>query len=1427
MVAKRRTVICELKDLLPLLETLVSGKELSKRDCEWLFKLRVVKQADTIYSDSVAEPVSLSEHMLEQLVGVAPLLIQLDLRKTGLEDVSPIARLTCLQDLKLNDTQVNNLRVLSGLLHLQKLNVSGTQVSDLSPLTGLPNLQELDISITQIRDLTPLTSLPKLQELDFSGTPVQDISPLARLSNLNYLRFNDTQVNDLSPLAGLSQLKKLSFHNTLVNNLSPLAGLSQLQEIHFSRTAVTDFNPLAGLSQLQALHFSDLSVNDFSPLARLTQIRVLNCMCTQVCDLSFLAGMTKLRILLLDSTQVQDLRPLAKLKQLMFLSLDNTQVRDLSPLAELAKLEFLNLDNTQVRDLSPLAGLRKLHELSLCGLLLDTLPRFCLRNSANVRLENTQFSRQPAALFRLPKEDVLQTYYDANRVTVNEGKVIFLGEGGVGKTHTILRIRERGKQQEYKTETTPGVSILPFDCGNGFRIRFWDFGGQEIMHSMHRCFLTERSCYVVVVSNRVSGSAMKEARKWLRTVAGFSQQVSVLLAVNQWNGVSEEREIDVAELKKICPTLADVVFYSARDDNEEDFNRRLTERIEREVTKLDSVKLELPESWAAIREKLTALTETRTNYITLEDYREICAQCGLGGEDEASESIRLWLLEWFNDLGICFSYHKNAPADAEELRKYKVLNPLWLTNGIYRIINNGHNLCSSGLLGKEDVCELLNSNRFLAVDPSIQYKDEEEQNYILEVMRKLGRSFPTEEKKEFIPETLSVIRPEHPGPLGFGEPLVYSLKLTYLPLNLLHRLMIAMFPMNDGVIWRKGIRLCGDSSVLLVEAADDKMLLLSLYQEQRASPSFCALFHEARERILQYCQDMRLVIEDEKIRAVNGTAVAEYSLPLLLQAWERSSSASYPSTSGDLRFFTLNELLFPLFPPDVLGAARELLDFSDRNMQESLNAVCAVYPFSTIATIHALPDDYLRKWREIKRRRFSNEKSLLALKDESPPLLILGSLWLRQVGFRTWLKDNGVKTRRSERSCNPMLERRRIIGINRDLYQWAERSALYQKAVGSTDSRQELLAKALDPNEAERYRGSFALMQAIWHSCPELGLAPDYALMAEKEHDRVFFPKYRDHLTHMFKVFLLGLFLYENYQEFQEALPEEDVFLPIWTLTSLYHDIGYLIETEDGCWGSEAGQFVLERFNTDLALPMTQMYPQVFGKGTEKGYQERDGIYPPKANGQTDVERMLDAFQGFGTSVQLFVSDEANPIKTYYSLVSRLHSSRVYYDHGIVSACLLLFMRDGVDKYMNAFEGKKLAEKHAEKRDAYLKTAKMYNEYTIIAARAIALHNIMKDWGETDIAEFNRQGVTIGEFCISLEKDPFAYLLRLCDELQCWDRQYYTSPLKSGLISLEPDKLSLHQNTSCLSVSILDEVAKSNFISALSGLLSPPVELVP
>ncbi len=1123
----------------------------------------------------------------------------------------------------------------------------------------------------------------------------------------------------------------------------------------------------------------------------------------------------QLRRLDLSDTGVSDLSLLSALSQLQNLDLSNTGVSDLSPLSALSQLQSLIISSTGVSDLSALSVLKNLKLVFCRNLRLTEIPQELVRDKLELYLDDTTLVRQPSALFRLPSKTIRSLYYDRKRVPVREGKVIFLGESGVGKTHTIRRILAHGTDEDFDLQSTPGIDIRFFSTGDGTQpdVRFWDFGGQEIMQSMHQCFLTERSCYVVVVSNREAQSAMPQARKWLRTVAGFSRNVSVLLAVNQWNNVHEERNIDMAELRGICPKLADVVFYSASGGSPDAF-RGLTDRIMSEVQTLDSVQLELPESWAAIREEL--LHSTR-DYISLAEYRTLCEQYGLSGDDEAMEDIRMWLLEWFNDMGVCFSYHKNAPLTQPELTDYKVLSPKWLTNGIFRIINNGAQFADGGKLTDGEIDTLLNEPGYLAVDGSLTYKKPEERRYVLEVMRRFSRSYRFDDECEYIPELLPGKRPSDIHLSDYAPVAVCLFRLTYLPKSLIHRLMIDMRAWNDGVQWRYGVRLRDANTALLVESKDeDGLLTVEVYA--RGGSEYRALFHRTRLLIHRYIDEMSLRLEEESVKVDKSDAYAQYKLDVLLRRYDKTPCFLFTATGGrnELVDFSLQDLLLPLFPKDLLDPIRGLTD-QDREPVRTLNAAAAVYPYDTRETLRAVERE--ERFAKLAPEAEDPMREKEEKERELPRLARLTLLALRDRTFLSWLDEHGTKKEASKEMNDENLQKPLLQGINRTLYCWASGSPLFQRAVEAPDS--DLLADALGPNEERRYQASYALLERIWSHHPELGLTPDYRLLSDLEHAGAYYRQYRDHLTHMFKVYLLGLYLYEKEESLQTRVPEDE-FFPTWTLAALWHDMGYLIETEEGSRDGPGAQRVFASITEALSTPLAHLFPDTFHQDWERA-QQRENRNPPLVLDAFELLRKkLSRFEGFGESVYLSNGVCKNPIKSYLSAKAEKIDRRSYYDHGIVSAMMLLFLWDALRSYMEKAVSYRMYPEQSECLSAYEKRTAGCGRFVSDAAFAIALHNIQKE----ENSDLNYRGVTISDFRIPFEAEPIAWLLRVCDEVQCWDRQRFNSPIENEKPSLGGAALDFTEIGDSLCLKI-EQAAGKKLRAALNPVVSPYPAFLP
>ena len=622
-----------------------------------------------------------------------------------------IVNLMNLQRLDLSNTQISALpESIGNLTSLKSLYLSNTQISALpESIVNLMNLQRLDLSITQISVLPEsIENLTSLQSLDLSHTQIRALpESIGKLTDLQSLNLNFTQISDLPESIGnLTNLQSLNLDSTQIRELPKSIGkLTRLQRLDLSFTQISELPESIGkLTSLQRL---DL---------RATQIRALP---------ESIGKLTSLQRLDLSFTQIRELpERIGILKSLQSLFLRFSQISVLPRIiGSLPKLNMLDLEHNTLSELP--------EELLSLNLEYKNEAFNFAKGDPGIYIHDLRLQKQPISLFYQPREFIVD-YYKQPKIDINETKIIFLGSEGVGKTHTIKRILNDNHKISETLKETPGISIAFKDFNTeecSYRINFWDFGGQEIMHAMHRCFLTDRTGYVVVVSTRF-GDVNKQARYWLKNVESFTKGAPVVIYVNKWSE-GTYYQIDEFSLRRDYPNIIDVKQCSAKDGDNAEFGE-VVKAIQKMALANDSISMSFPISWEKVRQEIIALggPESQKYYISQQEFRDKCQMNGIKNRD-----IQSWLLEWFNDLGECFSYRfeDENPAPDKDL---KVLNPEWLTNAIYIIIREAGDLAVNGFISHEGIHNKLDhSDKGTLKD--VSYSDAE-CNYVLEVMRKFS-----------------------------------------------------------------------------------------------------------------------------------------------------------------------------------------------------------------------------------------------------------------------------------------------------------------------------------------------------------------------------------------------------------------------------------------------------------------------------------------------------------------------------------------------------------------------------------------------------------------------------------------------------------------------------------------------------------------
>ena len=725
-----------------------------------------------------------------------------------------MSMLSGLKSLDLSwDCDVSDISALSGLTRLTNLDFSNNRnLSDISALSGLTRLTNLDLGGTGVRDIRALSGLTGLTNLDLQSTEVSDISVLSGLTRLTSLVLSwNSNLSDISALSGLTGLTNLDLRSTQVSDISALSGLTRLTNLALGSTGVRDIRALSGLTGLTKLYLSFTKVSDISALSGLTGLTSLDLQRTKVSDISALSGLTGLTSLDLQRTKVSDISALSGLTGLTQLYLGITRVSDISALSGLTGLTQLYLGITKVSDISALSSLKNLTILDLRGLTISSIPENLLDlgldfepgenpTGLGIYIYGLKLTDQPIEIFSQDRNLIRAYYRENDRVPVNECKVVFLGDPESGKTHSIKRLLKKGKKlKELKNQSTPGIEITVDTKqieGSGIVVNYWDFGGQEIQHSMHRMFLTERTIYVVFLNAR-QDPLDDRARYWLENISSFAQDAPVLLVINKMDQNERPKFNEDGIRHDYGNRIKKIVRMSALNDAPKDFMKELQGSISEIINELPTVSSKVPQSWKALMEDIRTMPD---HYLTSKQFKDRCSACSVGDYDTIHDD----LVDLFQVIGISFCYYKNRA-----LADYMLLNPKWLVNAIYTIISNSKEAAHNGVITQDNLYDLLKEDTLHGVPirrviPNLRYESYQV-NYILGVIRMFHLSYPMKDGSEFFPMLCDGNEKTSVDKVMSVNALHYIFRYTYLPANVMHRLVVEMQrDLKEEYVWYSG-----------------------------------------------------------------------------------------------------------------------------------------------------------------------------------------------------------------------------------------------------------------------------------------------------------------------------------------------------------------------------------------------------------------------------------------------------------------------------------------------------------------------------------------------------------------------------------------------------------------------------------------------
>lgn len=783
----------------------------------------------------------------------------LDLGRCGLEELPDLSGMEWLETLVLSDwweefdekkqkwvrfesqnsegrNQLQKLPLTPLYLpKLKKLVAQGIGINDGSFLRGLDNISFLNLSRNQISDCSFLKKMTNLASLSLSHNKINEGHFFEHLTSLSSLYLSGNQISDGRFLVKLREnLTSLYLPYNKIRDWQFSEKLTNLREFYLAGNQIRDVRFLEKLKNLRILNIGDNQISDARFLKILTNLHSLDLSSNPISYFDFLKKLRHLTSLYLRNNQISDARFLENLTNLTSLDISYNQISNLCFLENLTNLTSLYLSDNRISDLTPLVPLIK-----------GGVPVPLNEYGYGIDLYKNPLTNPPPEIVVQGNKAILSYFAslegvkEEDRVAINEIKILLVGEGMAGKTSLLKQIK--GLTFKKEESQTHGVIIekLLFDTlplfkkyGHlaGVTGRFWDFGGQEIMHASHQFFLSSRSVYILVLDSRTD--AKKE--EWLKHIEKFGENSPTIVAINK---IDENRNYDVERrtLNEKFPFIGNR-FHKISCAKKEGLDA-LAKELADLIPETEIFKTKLSPAWVAVKEQLEEETAAN-NYIDQQRFEAICANNQVN--DKVQQKT---LLKYLDNLGIALHF------EALGLKNFYVLDPHWVTIGVYKIINSPS--IQDGIFDESMLDYILNVEdvKKTEYDPAkekaVVYSDAEQQ-YLVKIMQQFELLFEYTKGKYLVPDLL----PKEPiMDYAFDESgkehIRFVLKYDFFPPTLMPRFIIRVKQDIQEIarLWRSGVELHPkniDAQAIVKADKSEKRIDICVYSNTMAKREYFA-----------------------------------------------------------------------------------------------------------------------------------------------------------------------------------------------------------------------------------------------------------------------------------------------------------------------------------------------------------------------------------------------------------------------------------------------------------------------------------------------------------------------------------------------------------------------------------------------------------
>ena len=312
----------------------------------------------------------------------------------------------------------------------------------------------------------------------------------------------------------------------------------------------------------------------------------------------------------------------------------------------------------------------------------------------------------------------------------------------------------------------------------------------------------------------------------LKIIQSFGDESPIIVVGNKAD--QQALDLDQRGLQLKYPSIKTFVETSCKKG---DGINDLKAAIIGHINQMEHIKDELPLSWFELK---TQIEDMDRDYIPYPEYVKLCQEKGINEQSQRT------LIGFLHDLGVVLNFR-----DDPRLEDTNILNPVWVTNGVYQILNDNALITKhKGILAQSMLDLILDSQEY----------PRDRQLFVVDMMRKFELCFDLEAGSNptfLIPDLLSKEEP-YTGE-EWQEALAFQYHYPVLPSSIISRFIVRTNQLvHQKTYWRSGVVLAYEENRALIKAdREEKKISIRVSGPQTSRRTLLAIIRSHFHHIHQ------------------------------------------------------------------------------------------------------------------------------------------------------------------------------------------------------------------------------------------------------------------------------------------------------------------------------------------------------------------------------------------------------------------------------------------------------------------------------------------------------------------------------------------------------------------------------------------------